>query len=378
MIVLSIFIGNFSYAKRVRLTGELMSSAGVLRVHTPADGILVERHVAEGQHVARGAPLFTVDLDRYVGAAGIQGGISAELTTRIETLEHQRQQAMVLQSVHKNATQEQINLSRTEEQSIAQRIAGQQQRIELASASGRRSKDLLGQGFISLDVAQRTQEQLLDQEDKLRQLERELSSTRRQRATLSQQLTTQFVEDEHRLATIDSSLAIARAQFSDSEGKRRITLRSPHDGIVVGISVAPGQAVNRNMSLAQVLPPGAALIAQLYATSRAVGLVKPQQVVRLRYPAFPYQEFGQYDGVVNAVDRASLDPSAVSNVVVSSAEPLFRVQVSLARQQAARNGENYPLRPGMLVESDVQLESRRLYQWLLDPVLGRVQKGPFH
>ena len=42
--------------------------------------------------------------------------------------------------------------------------------------------------------------------------------------------------------------------------------------------------------------------------------------------------------------------------------------VSLAAQTATAYGEEIPLQSGMQLEADVQIESRSLIEWVLDPL----------
>ena len=60
--------------------------------------------------------------------------------------------------------------------------------------------------------------------------------------------------------------------------------------------------------------------------------------------------------------------STTSAAAGASAEPVYRITVSLASQSVAANGAAVPLQPGMTLEADVALERRRLFEWILDPL----------
>jgi membrane fusion protein len=127
--------------------------------------------------------------------------------------------------------------------------------------------------------------------------------------------------------------------------------------------------------LASLLPAGAQLQAQLYATSRAVGFVRAHQPVQLRYEAFPYQKFGHQSGVVSQVSLSPLQATelvgeAVSAAAGSAGEPMYRITVSLERQSITAYGQSVALSPGMQLEADVNLDRRRLLEWLFEPILG--------
>jgi membrane fusion protein len=69
---------------------------------------------------------------------------------------------------------------------------------------------------------------------------------------------------------------------------------------------------------------------------------------------------------VLAISRAAL---AASSVRGDSPGPLYQVLVSLEAQDVIAYGEPRDLRAGMAVEADVLLETRRLYEWVLEPLL---------
>jgi membrane fusion protein len=50
-------------------------------------------------------------------------------------------------------------------------------------------------------------------------------------------------------------------------------------------------------------------------------------------------------------------------------EPAYRIDVRLERQTVAAAGQEVPLRPGMLVNADILLEKRTVFEWIFEPVL---------
>ena len=123
------------------------------------------------------------------------------------------------------------------------------------------------------------------------------------------------------------------------------------------------------------MPAGATLEAHLYSPSRAVGFLRPGQHVLLRYEAYPYQKFGHYEGVVASISRSAVNPGelppqvvAVGGMTGSATEPVYLITVQLARQTVTAYGRQVDLQPGMRLEADIALETRRLYEWVLDPL----------
>jgi membrane fusion protein len=114
------------------------------------------------------------------------------------------------------------------------------------------------------------------------------------------------------------------------------------------------------------------LQAHLYAPSSAVGFLRAQQPVLLRYQAFAYQKFGHQHGHIEQVSLAPLQPAELTGQpwVGSVREPMYRITVALDRQHVPAYGALQPLAPGMQLDADVPIDRRKLYEWLFEPVLG--------
>ena len=156
---------------------------------------------------------------------------------------------------------------------------------------------------------------------------------------------------------------------AESEAQRRVVVRAPHDGVLTAVVAEPGQAVSPATALASVVPGDSALLAHLYAPSSAIGFVRPDQPVLLRYQAFPYQKFGHHHGRVLQVSRTPLHAGEMAGGASADGEPMYRITVALDRQTVPAYGSEQPLAAGMQLDADVLLDRRRLIEWIFEPVL---------
>ena len=170
-------------------------------------------------------------------------------------------------------------------------------------------------------------------------------------------------------------IAALEQALAEAEAAREIVITAPEAGTRDRRCGSPsGSSVGPDAPLMTLVPAGARLEARLYGPSRAIGFVRPGQRVLLRYEAFPHQKFGQYEGVVT--QRLAQHGRAggarrrrgAAAAASSPGEPVYRVTVELAAQTATAYGEPVPLQPGMQLEADVLIETRRVYQWVLDPL----------
>ena len=136
--------------------------------------------------------------------------------------------------------------------------------------------------------------------------------------------------------------------------------------------------------LPQAAPGNAAqdtLQAHLYAPSHTAGFVRPGQTVYLRYAAYPYQKFGLYAGRITAVSSTPFAPNELppnlAQQLLSQAgsnQALYRINVQLADQSIRAYGEDVALKPGLTLEADVLQERRKVWEWVLEPVLAARQQ----
>jgi membrane fusion protein len=146
---------------------------------------------------------------------------------------------------------------------------------------------------------------------------------------------------------------------------------APESGIVTAVLADFGHAVDPGKPLLSLVPKDAMLQANLYAPSKAIGFVKPGDSVLLRYQAYPYQKFGHGKGIVASVSRTALPANDIANLGTGNqtrVEPLYLITVNLESQSVSAYDKLQPLQAGMLLEADVRQESRRLYEWVLEPL----------
>ncbi len=130
------------------------------------------------------------------------------------------------------------------------------------------------------------------------------------------------------------------------------------------------------------------LEAHLYAPSRTAGFVATGQAVLIRYQAYPYQKFGLQQGIVTDISKTpfapnELPPSLASTILsnaqqnilgFNSNEALYRIKVKLDKQHIDAYGQAHNLRPGMTLEADVLQDKRKIWEWILEPVLAVSQR----
>jgi HlyD family secretion protein len=84
--------------------------------------------------------------------------------------------------------------------------------------------------------------------------------------------------------------------------------------------------------------------------------------VRVKVSSYEFQKYGMLDGQVETIS-----PDAINE----EGNPLmknYRVLIDLGKQFIEREGEQFDLRPGMQVVSEIRLGTRTVMDYLLSPI----------
>ena len=368
------------YTRKARVSGYLVPDRGVIRLVAPQLATVVESHAADGRSVRRGDVLFVLDIGPSTLSGDTQAAVQSSLALRERSLHGAARQRTQLEQSQLDALDRQIDAMRRELDSMAVETDLQRQRLALAQQAQAQFESLRNQNFVSAAQVRAKAEEVLNVKAQLQGLERQRAAHLREIAGLQAQRRELPLRAQAAQGEIDRDLAALAQQAAESEARQRVVVRAPEDGVLSGVLAEPGQAVTPAVALASLLPAGAKLQAQLFAPSSAVGFVRADQTVELRYQAFPYQKFGHQSGEVVQVSRSPLQASELAGLSLpatasATGEPLYRITVRLDRQSVAAYGQAQPLAPGMQLEADVLLDRRRLIEWLFEPVLGIAGRG---
>jgi membrane fusion protein len=372
LAILAFFIA-FDTTRKAQCQGILIPSTGVIKITPNQNGVIKEKRVAEGALVKAGDVMFVLSSERSsVDSASAEQAVSTFLKDRRNSFEAELQQSNLQSQQRIDAARRRVQELAQEAAYIADQIALQRRRVVLAEQAQKRYGDLLAARYISAAQFQDRQVEFLDQQQKLADLQRTLAMTRRDLTTAQDDIHDKELQAQRDAGALRRSVSSLQQDLTENEARREILVRAPQNGMVTAITMERGQAVSANTVLASILPAGAALEAEIYAPSRSAGFVKSGMPVLLRYQAYPYQKFGQYPAVVREVANTSLRPDELTlpgAAPGAAAEPLYRIRLTLDKQTVQAYGNVLPLKSGMLVDASIVLEHRRLYEWVIEPLL---------
>jgi len=373
-LVAIVFIGVLfllwgEYHRKEVVSGYLRPTSGLNKVYPVAHGLIEEIFVSEGDSVSKGQVLAKIKLDREISSGtGANDAIIQQL---------QIQKALITQNIANKQHLFETDYRRLEErikyvastrkhiqlqhELLLQRISIHQRKVEdlqsLTNAGFTSQKELENQQDLLLTLEQQREKntaQILESHENLKQLHHQLNQLP--------------IKHNDQIGSLNSQLVDINKHISQTEAQRSVSIVSPKDGVVTNLLVNTGTMANTGRPLMTIMPKDALFEAVLYVPTRAYGFVVEGQQTRIRYHAFPYQRFGLYEGNIKAVSKTVILPNETT-LPVAFNEPVYQVIVELKHQWAEAYGDTIPLQSGMLLEADIMIDKRSLFDWLFDPII---------
>ncbi len=377
--IAGVIVGYFvwgTYTEHVTLRGQLLPDRGVIKVHPAQFGTVVEKHVSEGDSVARGDALFVISSERFSSAMGpTKGLVGRELERQQAILEQAIERAQAHESAELESLERTEAALKEEMRNLDAMLESQRERLALAEEAVERYSIVQDRGFVPEDRLIAERDNYLQQRSQLQSLERERAAVERQLTELKNNARNLPFRYDNELADLERALASVRRDLTENEAQRLVTVTTPTSGTAAVVGAQIGQFVDTSRPLLSIVPDDSELEAHVYAPSNAIGFIEPGDKVLLRYEAYPYQRFGHHESTVEAVSRTAVSPAELASAAVArgvpeaqGGEPLYKVTLALSSQTITAYGEQHELEVGMAVEADVLQDTRRLYEWILEPL----------
>ncbi|NPT42087.1 HlyD family efflux transporter periplasmic adaptor subunit [Paraburkholderia sp. 1N] len=365
-----------SYTRRTSVEGVITPDGGLVKVYAQQAGVVLKLNAAEGQSVNAGESLYTISTDLQSTAGDTQAALIQEARQRKESLLQEIDKTHVLQADERETLQDKITSLRAELSRVESQLVSQRTRTSIAADAASRYENLLAKDYISKDQAQQHQADLLDQQSKLESLERDRTGMMQSLHEANSSLAESSLQHQNQIAQIQREVIAVDQTVIESEAKREFVISAPEAGTVTAVIAQPGQTVDIAQPLVSIVPEGTHWRAYLFVPSAAIGFVRVGDPVLLRYQAFPYQKFGQYQASVVSIARTALSAAelATSGIQSASDRTYYRITVALKSQTVTAYGKPQALEAGMTLQADILQERRRLYEWVLEPLYSMTGK----
>lgn len=173
----------------------------------------------------------------------------------------------------------------------------------------------------------------------------------------------------------------AAARLSKAKLRQDLSvLRAPVDGIVLDIADRPaGSVVREAETVMRLVPTTAPLIAEVQIDTRDVARLRVGDPVTIKFEALPWQQYGlAYGTLRNLTPDVLVDDSARETAENMSSPELksearesvihYRGRVEITETKFRNLPDQFALRPGMRVVTDVKIGRRSILEYILNPI----------
>jgi membrane fusion protein len=385
--------------KKSRAVGVILPAQGTVAIQSSTAGIIAKIFVQQGSRVTTGESLIEVNTEHYTPGGDLSDLVYKHLKERESSLQREL-----------SARIEQLNIKRVsftarrrsfdnESIQLEKEITLAKKREFLAHQTVEQYQMLENNHYISKSSYQQKQDELVEVSGRLSSLQRSQIQLNTSKLNLDVE-ETEFISNLNaEKAQIQRSIASVSQEMVENSGRKSLIIRATQPGIISTIVGQTGQLLAAGQTVAVLVAEGECnstghpitqcgsrpykLEANLFATSKVLGVVEPGQKVNMRYQSFPYQKFGLQSGEITEISDTPLSPSdlpatfasTILNIIQSSGqgqttpEAVYRIKVRLDRQNVYANGKSYPLRLGTAIDANIEQTPQYIWEWLLEPIL---------
>jgi HlyD family secretion protein/adhesin transport system membrane fusion protein len=372
-------------------SGEIVSSSFVQPVHHLEGGIVEEVFVAEGDAVKRGAPLMRL---RPYGAesdlAQLQAR-SAQLTLQQMRLNAALQGAVpdfgTLGNAFPALAREQLELfERTEASAASERekleleivqASGEVESLHLQLESFKRQADIeseqTGIRKTSFDRGYTSRLAYLEAKSKFEAAQARISEVAGQIFKVEKKadeavarLKQAVAERLQKFADERAKAAGELAEVTQTLGKHkdrveRLVVAAPVDGVInLMAQKSPGVVLKPGDLVAEIVSLESGVIAEVHLKAKDLGHVDLGDDAEIRVTNFDPNVTGYAHGSV-----VEISPTTFKD---QQGVPYYRTRVRLKDDRLKQGQRTWQLQPGMVVEANIIIGSRSLFQYMLKPV----------
>jgi hemolysin D len=181
----------------------------------------------------------------------------------------------------------------------------------------------------------------------------------------------QLKDLQSQILTLNTEISQTKQQIQESERQlAQKIIRAPVAGTVLQLPFKqPKSFVQTGQLVAQIAPQGAATILKVQMPSQNSGFLKTGMPVKVKFDAYPFQDYGVVEGKVQMVSPDSKLVEAGNGKIEA-----FEVDVMLDRNYIKSQGKQIPLNLGQTATAEVIIRQRQTIDLILDP-FKKLQQG---
>jgi hemolysin D len=278
-----------------------------------------------------------------------------------------------LDALEKQLSAKEKALDNLDAQVQAKQVEMKQTRETLAISREKEQRLRDVQDIIAKDDYEKVQNDILTDENKLKELNHELEQlafqkqqTREEMGYIQQNFKSTTLND---LSEKQKQATQLEASLQESTFKNaRQTLTAPVDGYVHELFVhTVGGVVTPAEKIVSIVPVNTPLLIQSTVMNKDIGFVKAGMPVAIKVDTFDFQKYGTLNGVVTQVDKDSR--------VDQKLGPVYTIYVTPKQHALKVDGKWQNLSSGLSVTSEIKTGKRHIIEFFIYPLIKHLDEG---
>lgn len=186
------------------------------------------------------------------------------------------------------------------------------------------------------------------------------------------------LKSEEQLKNLETQITALQAEISQSKSQiqslefqlgQRV-LRAPVNGVIFQLPVSKAKAVVQpGQMIAQIAPQGVPMVLRAQMTSQESGFLRLGMPVKLKFDAYPFQDYGVVPGHLKWISPDSKVVETAQGQIET-----FELEIVLDQPYIQTQDKRIALTPGQTATAEVIVRQRRIIDFILDP-FKKLQKG---
>jgi len=176
-----------------------------------------------------------------------------------------------------------------------------------------------------------------------------------------------YVQDAYRdLAERRARLTSLQQEVVRTEDElNRTVVRSPVEGRINNISITTlGGVVQPGEAIMEITPIDDQLLIETKVLPRDVAFIAPDMPASVKISAYDFAVYGDLRGTVTQISEDTVEEDTPAGK-----QNFYRVMVQTDRSYLERFGEQFPIRPGMVAQVDIESGKQSILSYLTRPLL---------
>jgi HlyD family secretion protein len=371
--------------------GRIEPKSKTVQLDAPVAGTVDAVRVREGDRVKKGQVL--VKLESEVMRSGLQELEKKRTGQRnqlmqLELLQNQLRQELRTQQQQNQAQQAEklAQLEQAQQDILSKNADYRSARIDLEGAKEKvaRYQEVFDEGIIPKErlleaqqTAQKNAQVLLQTRSEILRAKSRLQEQQRSYQGLINSSQLAVLKIEQQLKDIKRQSTSLQTETAQNESQiksinfqlNQRTLKSSVDGTIFQIPKGNSSVVQPGTLLVEIAPKNSPLILRSNIATKDSGSIKVGMPVKLKFDAYPFQDYGVVQGRVSWIS-----PNSKKEENSQGQLETFELEIELERTYIDAPNKRIALTPGQTATAELIVRQRRLIDFMLDP-FKKLQKG---